>query len=111
MLTAAAFSRRMLLATAAALAATVPTFPARAADATINNFEAREQKDDRGGTPLPYRLFKPVNYDATRKYPVTRMRWLRSHSASEVSSIGELDAIPALETTMSTPPKRSTAAA
>ena len=33
--------------------------------------------------------------------------WLRSHSASVVSSIGALDATPALETTMSTPPKAS----
>ena len=39
------------------------------------------------------------------------MRWLRSHSASEVSSSAALDATPALDTRMSTPPKRSTAAA
>ena len=36
---------------------------------------------------------------------------MRSHSASVVSSIAALDATPAFETTMSTPPKRSTAAA
>ena len=40
-----------------------------------------------------------------------RIAWLRFHSASEVSSIEALDAIPALETTMSTPPNRETAAA
>jgi hypothetical protein len=39
------------------------------------------------------------------------MPWLRFHSSSEVSSIAALDAMPALETTMSTPPKRSVAAA
>ena len=32
--------------------------------------------------------------------------WLRCHSASDVSSIAALDATPAFETTMSTPPKR-----
>ena len=37
--------------------------------------------------------------------------WLRSHSASVVSPIGALEAMPALETTMSTPPNASTAAA
>ena len=36
-----------------------------------------------------------------------RIAWLRSHSASVVSSIGALEATPALETTMSTPPKAS----
>ena len=40
-----------------------------------------------------------------------RIAWLRFHSASVVSSIDELEAMPALETTMSTPPKASTAAA
>ena len=40
-----------------------------------------------------------------------RIAWLRSHSASVVSSIAALEATPALETTMSTPPNASTAAA
>ena len=40
-----------------------------------------------------------------------RTAWLRSHSASVVSPIGALEAIPALETTMSTPPNRATASA
>ena len=39
------------------------------------------------------------------------MPWLRFHSSSVVSSIAALEAMPAFETTMSTPPKRSTAAA
>ena len=39
-----------------------------------------------------------------------RIAWLRSHSASVVSSIGALEATPALDTTMSTPPKAPTAA-
>ena len=40
-----------------------------------------------------------------------RIAWLRFHSASVVSSIDELEAMPALETTMSTPPNCATAAA
>ena len=39
-----------------------------------------------------------------------RIAWLRFHSASVVSSIEALEAMPALETTMSTPPNASTAA-
>ena len=35
------------------------------------------------------------------------MSWLRSHSASVVSSSGALEAMPAFETTMSTPPNAS----
>ena len=40
-----------------------------------------------------------------------RIAWLRFHSSSDVSSIGALEAMPAFDTTMSTPPNRSTAAA
>ena len=40
-----------------------------------------------------------------------RILWLRSHSASVVSSIGALEAMPAFDTTMSTPPYALTAAA
>ena len=40
-----------------------------------------------------------------------RIAWLRFHSASVVSSIEALEAMPALETTMSTPPNCATAAA
>ena len=40
-----------------------------------------------------------------------RIAWLRFHSSSVVSSIGALDATPALETTTSTPPNASMAAA
>ena len=39
-----------------------------------------------------------------------RIAWLRSHSARVVSSIAALDATPAFETTMSTPPNAATAA-
>ena len=41
--------------------------------------------------------------------PVPRIEWLRSHSSSVVSSIGALEATPAFDTTMSTPPKASAA--
>ncbi|MEZ0267373.1 MAG: hypothetical protein ACAI43_21780, partial [Phycisphaerae bacterium] len=77
-----AFSRRALLALTAALAVNVPTCPTRAADATIKDFEIRQQADDRGGAPLPYRLFKPANYDPARKYPVV----LFLHGAGERGS-------------------------
>ena len=47
----------------------------------------------------------------TRKYPVERMLMLRFHSASEVSSIGAAEAMPALETQMSIPPNATAASA
>src|ERR1700749_355322 len=43
----------------------------------------------------------------TRKYPVPRIEWLRFHSSRLVSSIDAEEAMPALETTMSTPPNAS----
>ncbi|HYE20420.1 MAG TPA: prolyl oligopeptidase family serine peptidase [Tepidisphaeraceae bacterium] len=76
------FSRRALIVIAAALAVNGSTCPAWAADATVKDFEVREQKDERGGAPLPYRLFKPANYDPARKYPVV----LFLHGAGERGS-------------------------
>jgi len=60
---------RRLLLSLAGFALILSTSSARAADATIKDFEAREQKDEYGNV-LQYRLFKPAGYDPAKKYPV-----------------------------------------
>jgi len=60
---------------------TFTTLAGRSADATIKDFEAREQKDEFGNV-LPYRLFKPAGYDPAKKYPVI----LFLHGAGERGS-------------------------
>jgi hypothetical protein len=57
--------------------------------------------------PVPCRVMTENASRATRKYPRASTEWFRSHSSTEVSTTGALEARPALETTMSTPPNLS----
>lgn len=61
---------------AAAVAVLLITSAAGAAD--VKDFEAREQRDAEGNA-LPYRLFRPKDYDPAKKYPLV----LFLHGAGE----------------------------
>src|SRR5215208_4022428 len=59
--------------------------------------------------PLPCSLMRRKASRETRKYPFARTAWFLSHISTLVSSMGALEARPALETTTSTPPYSRTA--
>jgi hypothetical protein len=58
-------------------------------------------------TPCSFMMRKAPR--ATRKYPFASTAWFLSHISTLVSSMGALEASPALETTTSTPPYSRTA--
>ncbi len=90
-------ARQRARCSAAALAAQYADAPGEATSAFLLPTKTMDP-------PSPWRFISANASRDTRKYPVARMSMFFCQTASDVSSIGAADAMPAFDTRMSRPP-------